>query len=97
MNNEIKSFYNQVLVMVNEVTGVTDVFGSNKEESVDARAVLIYALSSKGVSDLEIASLTGLTRQCVNKLKNSHKYRKTKWSYISSVKQISNALATNSF
>ena len=48
MNNEIKSFYNQVLVMVNEVTGVTDVFGSNKEESVDARAILIYALSSKG-------------------------------------------------
>ena len=83
--------------MVNEVTGVTDVFGSNKEESVDARAVLIYALSSKGVSDQEIASLTGLTRQCVNKLKNSHKYRKTKWSYVSSLQQISNALATNSF
>ena len=83
--------------MVNEITGITDVFGTNKEESVDARAILIYALSSKGVSDQEIASLTGLTRQCVNKLKNSHKYRKTKWSYISSLQQISNALATDYF
>lgn len=97
MNNEIKSFYTHILLMVNEVTGVSDVFGTNKEESVDARAILIYALSSKGVSDQEIASLTGLTRQCVNKLKNSHKYRKTKWSYISSLKQISNALATDYF
>lgn len=97
MNNEVKSFYNRVLVMVNEVTGIADVFGTNKEESVDARAVLIYILSSKGISDQEISSLTGLTRQCVNKLKNSHKYRKTKWSYLASVKQISNALATNCF
>ena len=83
--------------MVNEITGITDVFGTNKEESVDARAILIYTLSSKGISDQEIASLTGLTRQCVNKLKNSHKYRNTKWSYVSSLQQISNALATNSF
>lgn len=83
--------------MVSEITGVTDVFGSNKEESVDARAILIHTLSSKGISDQEMSALTGLTRQCVNKLKNSHKYRKTRWSYILSLKQISNALATDCF
>lgn len=97
MNNEIKSFYGKALHVVAQVSGVPDMFGTNREEAVDARSILVYVLSSKGVSDLEIAALTGLTRQGVNKLKNSYKYRKSKWSYAANLKQISNELATNSF
>lgn len=97
MNHEIKSFYVKALDVVQNVVEIPDIFGSNKEEFVDARSILIYILSSKGISDMEISILTGLTRQCVNKLKNSYKYRKSKWSYISNLQQISNELATNHF
>ena len=96
-NIKIKSFYDKVLKEVHDVTGIHDMFGCNKEEYVEARSILIYILSSKGISDSEISILTGLTRQCVNKLKNSHKYRKSRWSYNSNLQQISNALATNCF
>ena len=95
MNNEITSFYNHALHTISEAVGITDMFASNKEESVDARTILVCILSSKGISDHEIAQLTGLTRQCVNKLKNNCKYRKSKWSFSSNLQQISNALATN--
>lgn len=97
MNSEIKSFYSEATKKVREIVGISDIFNSNKEEHVDARSILIYILSSKGISDSEISSLTGLTRQCVNKLKNGHKYRKSRWSYISNLQQISNELATDCF
>ena len=95
MNIEIASFYTRALLAVQQHVGIPDIFTSNKEESVDARTILVYILSSKGISDLEIARLTGLTRQCVNKLKNNCKYRKSKWSFSSNLQQISNELATN--
>lgn len=97
MVSEILCFYERTLETVRKVTGQEDVFHTNKEESVDARSILIHILSSKGLSDMEISSLTGLTRQGVNKLKNNFKYRKHKWSFISDLQQISNELATESF
>lgn len=94
MNKEISSFYTKALQTVQSYIGITDIFNTNKEECVDARTILVCVLSTKGISDQEIAILTGLTRQCVNKLKNSCKYRKSKWSFSSYLQQISNELAT---
>lgn len=99
MNSTINSFYGKLIEKVSQVTGVKRerILTSNSEESVDARTILIYILSGKSISDMEIASLTGLTRQCVNKLKNGFKYRKNKWSLSSNLQQISNELATEGF
>lgn len=96
MNTEIKKFYARAYSAVQRVTAASDILHSNKEESVDARSILVQILSSRNLSDIEISVLTGLTRQCVNKLKNGFKYRKGKWSYSSNLQQISNELATNS-
>lgn len=97
MNREIVQFYTHTLQTVSQVTGQTEILHSNREESVDARTILIHVLSGKGITDKEISILTGLTRQGVNKLKNSVRYRQRKWSFREDLKQISNALATESF
>lgn len=94
MNTEILSFYQGALHSVREHVGISDIFKTNKEESVDARTILVCILSSKGLSDHEIAQLTGLSRQCVNKLKNNSKYRSRKWSFAANLQQISHELAT---
>lgn len=97
MNTELTKYYEKALQTVQKVTEVEQIFHSNKEEAVDARTILVYVLALKGISDNEIALLTGLTRQGVNKLKNNYKYRKSKWSFVSNLQQTSNELATNSF
>ena len=97
MNTALKEYYQKALQTVQRVTGITDIFHTNKEEAVDARTILVYVLALKGFSDNEIAQLTCLTRQGVNKLKNNYKYRKSKWSFVSNLQQTSNELATNNF
>lgn len=97
MVSEIICFYNRAMETVQRITGQEDILHTNREESVDARSILIYILSSKGLSDMEISKLTGLTRQGVNKLKNNFKYRKHKWSFVSDLQHISNELATDGF
>ena len=97
MTDEIKSFYDKAYHTVSSVVGVPDMFSSNCEESVDARSILVHILSGRGLTDSQISSFTGLTRQCVNKLKNSVRHRSGKWSYRSFMQQISNELATESF
>lgn len=94
MTDEIKSFYSTAMQTVSRTFGITDLYESNQEDSVDARSVLVYVLSERGITDSQIASLSGLTRQCVNKLKNSVRYRSRKWAYRSYLQQISNELAT---
>ena len=54
----------------------------NKEECVDARCLLVCALSKCGLKDAEIASLTSLTRPCVCKLRNSFAARNTRMFLI---------------
>ena len=54
---------------------------SNKEECVDARATLVHVCISKGLSEAELVQLTGLTQQCINKLRNSVRFREKKWSF----------------
>lgn len=97
MNKRINDFYERAINKICQVTEQIDILHSNKEEAVDARSILIYILSSKGISDTEMSRLTGLTRQGVNKLKNNFKYRKNKWSFLSDLQQISNELATDDF
>lgn len=92
MNKELISLFQSVESKVIQVTGVTQLFHTNQEEAVDARTILIYILSEKGLTDTQIAALTNLTRQGVNKLKNSVRYRKNKFSFISDMQQIRNEL-----
>lgn len=96
MNNEIIIFYRRALDIVCQVTGQADILRTNREDAVDARAILIYILSERGITDTQIAGLTSLTRQGVNKLKNSVRYRRKKWAFNSDLQQISNTLATES-
>ena len=92
MNQEIISLYHRIETKVIQVTGVKRLFHTNQEDAVDARTILIYILSEKGLTDTQIAQLTHLTRQGVNKLKNSVRYRKNKFSFISDLQQIRNEL-----
>ena len=96
MNNDLITLFQRVESKVMQVTGINQLFHTNQEEAVDARTILIYILSEQGVTDTQIAELSGLTRQGVNKLKNSVRFRKRKFSFISDLQQIRNALATNS-
>lgn len=92
MNKELISLFQSVESKVIQITGVNQLFHTNQEEAVDARTILIYILSEKGLTDTQIAALTNLTRQGVNKLKNSVRYRKNKFSFISDMQQIRNEL-----
>jgi hypothetical protein len=92
MNQEVISLFNKVQSKVIQVTGVQNPLQTNQEEAVDARTILIYILSEQGLTDTQIAALTSLTRQGVNKLKNSVRFRKRKFSFNSDLQQIRNEL-----
>ena len=73
----------------------TMLLNSNKEECVDARCLLICYLSKVGMTDTEIAELTGLTRQGVGKLKASFDARRMKKMFFILWKRIVNELELN--
>lgn len=87
--------YNEVVVAVKNETGVEEyeMLHSNSEEAVDARYILIYLLSQK-LTDTQISSLTRLTRQSVNKIRNNFQYKIKKWSVATNLQHISNEVAT---
>lgn len=93
---DVKELYDLVLSYVCRHTGVKNeaLFSSNREEYVDARAILVNVLIGKGVSEREIASLTGLTQQCVNKLKNNFRTRLIRFSVKMNLQLINNELTT---
>lgn len=80
---KLSEMYREMVEKVCDETGVneSELFKSNREECVDARAILINALIRKGVTDTEAAKVSGLTRQCVNKLKNTFHLRTGKWTF----------------
>lgn len=94
----MEEIYKKMVGVISERTGIdsNDLITSKKEECVDARSILINILSELGFSDNLISKYTSLTRQGVNKLKNSFHDRK-KHSYILSTtyQQIRNELAIN--
>ena len=92
MNQQIISLFQKVESKVIQVTGIKQLYHTNQEDAVDARTILVYILYEQGLTDTQTAELTGLTRQGVNKLKNSVRYRKRKFSFISDLQQIRNEL-----
>ena len=92
----MKDLYQSVVASVCKHTGVEGdmLFKSNREECVDARAILINILTCKGITEREIAAFTGLTQQCVIKLKNNFSFRLRKWSVTTNLQSINNELTT---
>lgn len=88
--------YKEVVVAVKKETGVEEyeMLHSNSEEAVDARYILIHLLSQK-LTDIQISTLTNLTRQSVNKIRNNFQYKIKKWSVATNLQHISNEVATD--
>ena len=88
--------YNQAVACVLKHTeiGESALMKSNREECVDARSLLVCALSRYGFTDAEVAELMGVTRQCVQKLRCSLDLRKRKWSVRTNWQRICNELPT---
>lgn len=83
--------------IVSEYTGATknEILTGKTEELVNYRAILLSFLHDLGFSDVAISKYVNLTRQGVNKLRNSLPYRKKHNLVLSTTcQQISNYLAT---
>lgn len=97
MFNSMKNIelYKEMVVAVKNETGVEEyeMLHSNSEEAVDARYILIHLLSQK-LTDSQISSVTKLTRQSVNKIRNNFQYKIKKWSVATNLQHISNDVAT---
>lgn len=93
----IKDLYRKALDAVCRVTEIEegDVMHSKKERCVDARAILVNVLINRGLTEGEISLLTGLTQQCVNKLKNNFSVRRRKWSVTANLQCVNNELTTS--
>ena len=67
---------------------------SNLEECADARSILVHSLSLH-LTDMQIATLTGKTRQGVSYIRSGFDTRRSKWSVESNWKAISKYLERN--
>jgi hypothetical protein len=94
----MEKIFNMVVKIISDRTGIdgNDLIYSKKQDHVDARSILVSLLSNLGFSDTLTATYLHITRQGVNKLKNTLDNRK-KHSYILATyyKQCSNDMATN--
>ena len=94
----MEKIFNKVVEIVSERTGIerNDLLCSKKQEHVDARSILINLLSDLGFTDSLTARYLYMTRQGVNKLKNTLHDRE-RHSFILSTyfQQCSNDVATN--
>lgn len=61
---------------------------SNREECVDARATLVGILIEHDLTEADLVQLTGLTQQCINKLKNSVRFREKGWAFRETMKAV---------
>ena len=91
-----RELYNQAVACVQKHTEVDfkGLMSSNREECVDARCLLVCALSRYGLTDHEVSELMGVTRQCVQKLRCSLDLRKRKWSVRTNWQRICHELST---
>ena len=71
-----KVFFEKVMISVSNASGleVGAILHCNREECVDARYVLVAVLAEQ-LSDRQIARVSGLSVQLVNKAKNSFRER----------------------
>ena len=65
---------------------------SNRRECVDARATLTAILIEQNLTEDELVQLTGLTQQCINKLKNSVRFREKGWTFRETMKMVKREL-----
>lgn len=65
---------------------------SNKGECVDARATLVGILIEHDLTEADLVQLTGLTQQCINKLKNSVRFREKGWTFRETMKAVKREL-----
>lgn len=93
---KIVDMYQKVVAVVCQTTGIDEysMFHSNKEVCVNARSILVNVLTERGITEGEISYLTGLTQQCVNKLKNNFSIRTRKWSVTTNLQSVYNELTT---
>lgn len=87
-----------VLSAVAEVTEITSaqITSHNKQaEVVEARSLLVYYLYKEGLSSIQIAKLSGFTRQCIEatRLRFPDKDSRSKW-LNNLMQHIDNILAT---
>ena len=92
------ALYRAILDEVHRLTELPEVFilHSNLEECADARSVLVHALS-RYLTDSQIATLMGRTRQGVNFIRLGFDARRGKWGVASIWKEVSKFLASNDF
>lgn len=82
--------YQRIMATVCRHYGVDEVMmlHSNKEYCVDARATVVCMGIDKGMTEAELVELTGLTQQCINKLKNSVRFREKGWSFRETMRSV---------
>ena len=92
------ALYRAILDEVHRLTELPEVFilHSNLEECADARSVLVHSLS-RFLTDSQIATLMGRTRQGVNFIRMGWSNRNDKWGVASIWKEMSKFLASNDF
>lgn len=94
----MEKIFQEVVKIVSGRTGIefNELLYSKKQEHVEARSILINLLSDLGFSDSLTARYLSMTRQGVNKLKNTLHSRK-RHSFILSTyhQQCSNDIATS--
>jgi hypothetical protein len=86
-----KELFDKVCACVSSALGVR-IEGCKKQECVDARTMVVQILVEHGLSEKDIADLLSMTRQGVNKLKNSFPQRMRNWYF----RNVWESLATNS-
>lgn len=76
MADVVVMMYERVADIVERVMGVerAELLSSRKEKAADARSILVWVLSDD-LTDGEIASCMGLTRQAVNGIRNAARGR----------------------
>ena len=91
---KLMEVYQNMAGIVSEITGLSysEIINSNREECVDARSLLVNKLLKMGFSERRISDYSGLTIQCINKLKNGFDKRLLKYECSTIFKQINNEL-----
>ena len=86
--------YRKVITSVCGHYGLDEVIllHSNKEDCVDARATLVGVLIERGLTEADLVQLMGLTQQCINKLKNSVRFREKGWTFRETMKAVKREL-----
>ena len=63
----------------------------NEEDCVNARYCLIYIMCEK-YHDSDIAKISGLSKSCINKIRNNTRFKLEDYSFRSSLKSIKDLL-----